>query len=119
MKVLVCGSRTWTSQASVDRKLDDIHASTPISLIVEGEASGADLMGRNWAERRGVPFVGYRANWKLYGRAAGPIRNREQFDKERPNLVVAFHEDLDSSKGTRDMVRYARSKNCPVEIVKS
>jgi len=118
MRVLVCGDRNWADQVLVDNTLDDIHQNTPITLVIEGEARGADKAGRFWAESRNIPFAPYPANWEKYGRAAGPIRNRQQFNEGKPDLVIAFHDNLAESKGTADMVRYAESKKCKVLKVK-
>lgn len=117
MRVLVCGDRNWTDQELVDCTLDMMHASKPIALIIEGEAQGADKMGRNWAERHDVPFRAFPAQWDRYGRAAGPIRNQQQLNEGHPDLVVAFHDDLAHSKGTRHMVKIAQRANVPVRII--
>ena len=116
MRILVCGDRGWRSQERINQVLDAIHHITPISLIIEGEARGADIMSKNWAISRGIPWKEYPANWEKFGRAAGPIRNRQQFNEGKPDEVIAFHDDISQSKGTKDMVNYAQSKNCPVRI---
>ena len=53
-----------------------------------------------------------------YGRGAGPRRNRQMLD-ENPDisLVLAFHEDLGRSKGTRDMVRRSEKKGIRTKII--
>jgi hypothetical protein len=38
-------------------------------------------------------------------------------DTEQPDLVIAFHKNLAASKGTADMVKYARKKGVPVRLV--
>ncbi len=55
------------------------------------------------------------ANWDQYHRAAGPLRNREML-KEAPDIVLAFHDDLSQSKGTRDMVNQALKAGVPTII---
>lgn len=117
MRLLGCGDRWWTDQQLVDDTLDGIHAVTPITMLIEGEARGADKACRSWAERRGVPFTPYPADWGRYGRAAGPIRNQQQLDEGKPDRVVAFHDNLRESKGTAHMVRIARDAGLPVTII--
>jgi hypothetical protein len=118
MRLLVCGDRWWTDQSFINGVLDQIHEGPdgPIEVVIEGEANGADKMGRVWAESRGVPFLPFPANWRLHGRAAGPIRNRKQFDEGHPTYVAAFHDCISGSKGTKDMVGYAKSKGCPTQV---
>jgi hypothetical protein len=111
MRVLVCGGRTFDDQEMLDAALHQINIETPISLIIQGMARGADLLAKQWAERNGVACIGYRADWKRYGnRTAGPIRNQEMLDDGKPELVVAFP----GGKGTLDMVRRADKAGVPV-----
>jgi len=113
MIVLVCGDREWIDQAVVNAVLSEIHNASQITAIVEGEARGADSCARTWALRHfHVRLLKFPANWKKYGRAAGPIRNREQYDETQPDMVAAFHDNLAESRGTRDMVMYALSQGC-------
>ena len=50
------------------------------------------------------------ADWKQYGRGAGPIRNREMLQYSEPDIVVAFP----GGAGTADMIRAARTAGYPV-----
>src|SRR2546425_7604608 len=112
-RVLVCGDRNWTNWATIYRKL--ITISDP--FIIEGHARGADIisyhlrMGFEW------PGLSTPADWARYGKAAGPIRNQEQLDNGKPELGIAFHNDIAHSKGTADMVRRLRKAGIPVEII--
>lgn len=40
--------------------------------------------------------------------AAGPRRNQQMLDEGKPLLVLAFHDDIKSSRGTKDMVSRAK-----------
>lgn len=79
--------------------------------IVTGGASGADKAAVDWAIVNWGTFREYPANWSQYGRAAGPIRNKEMLEKEKPDLVIAFP----GGPGTRDMVR--RAKEAGIEVI--
>jgi len=74
-----------------------------ISCVIEGEAKGADTMAREWAEHSGISVEKYPADWDTYKRAAGPIRNKQMIDEGKPDVVIGFHQDLESSKGTKNM----------------
>lgn len=52
--------------------------------------------------------------FRKQGKAAGPIRNQHMLDGYHPDMVVFFHHDLSSSKGTKDMVERARKAGVPV-----
>ena len=105
MRVLVCGGRNYNDQARVERVLGEIHEATPITVIIEGGAEGADKLAFRWAaqgNRAGSET--YEAKWHVEGRAAGPIRNARMLEEGQPDLVVAFP----GGRGTADMVRKAR-----------
>jgi len=73
MRVLVCGARHWTDARAIGLCLAKLPVGT---VIVEGEARGADLLGRAEAEKLGFAVDPHPAEWARYGRAAGPIRNQ-------------------------------------------
>ena len=112
MKVLVTGDRNWKDYYLIYQALRDAGA----TIVVHGGARGADIMAGDAAVVLGIPTHVYPAQWARYGRGAGPIRNKEQYDAEQPDIVFAFHNDLDSSKGTAHMVRYATSQGCDVVV---
>lgn len=105
MRVLVCGGRSFNDRATVERVLGQIHAETPIAVVIEGGASGADRLAFAWASagnRCGTET--YAADWEADGRAAGPQHNARMLHDGRPDLVVAFP----GGRGTADMVAKAR-----------
>ncbi len=104
MRVLVCGDRNWSGIDPIKREL---MLAAP-SVVIEGEARGADTLARKAAEELGIPVEPYPANWTKYGRAAGVLRNQQMLDEGKPDLVLAFHPDISKSKGTADMVRRAK-----------
>ena len=113
MKVLVTGDRNWRNK---DRIREILSALDDVECVVEGEARGADTLAREVATDLGIEVHGYHAQWDKYGRSAGPVRNRQMLNDEKPDLVIAFHNDICHSKGTRDMVLYARSKGVATRI---
>jgi hypothetical protein len=86
--------------------------------IIEGDCRGADKISGFLARKHGLEVIPVPAKWNVYGLAAGPIRNQEMLDKYKPNLVVAFHNDIEHSKGTRDMVNRAIKAGIEVKIIK-
>jgi hypothetical protein len=73
-------------------------------------------MARLIARRLGFTTVTYPANWFKFGKAAGPKRNQEMLNKERPDFVLAFHNDIGNSRGTKDMVNRAHKARIPVHL---
>jgi hypothetical protein len=111
MRVLVCGDRDFLDG---DRMAFILNA-YPITELIEGEARGADTQARLYAERRRIPLLKFPADWKRYGRMAGPIRNKQMLDEGKPELVIAFL--APHSKGTRDMIDQAERANIPVVVI--
>lgn len=118
MRVLVCGSRDWNDRSAIERELDRLHRPENAPLVViQGGATGADSMAGVWAMRRGVEHECYPANWKKYGKGAGPIRNQQMLDEAKPDLVLAFTNDISESRGTRDMVTRSRKAGVKTLII--
>lgn len=106
MRVLVCGSRRFNDALTLGSWLGGIHKNNgPITLLIEGGASGADFMARKFAEWASIPTQTFEAEWSRYGRRAGPLRNKRMIEEGKPDLVVAF----EGGKGTADMVRQAEA----------
>ncbi len=105
MKVLICGSRSWSDEETMRTFFLIMSKDT---VILHGGCRGADLMADDIAKKFGFEYYEYSANWERYGLAAGPIRNQLMLDEGKPNIVVAFHNNISESKGTKDMIRRAR-----------
>jgi hypothetical protein len=122
MRLLVCGSRTWTDQARLWQVLDQVvteHSDGQVVLI-EGDARGADRLAGQLARQRGWRLERYPADWTHEGRAAGFRRNARMLRQGRPDLVVAFTVGpLAESRGTADMVRRAQEAGVPVQVITS
>jgi predicted Rossmann-fold nucleotide-binding protein len=104
-RVIVCGGRDWNDVVLCNRTLDEINSAKGIDLVATGGATGADSIANNWAQDKGIALAVFKPNWKVYGKAAGPIRNQWMLEFVRPDFVVAFQ----GGRGTDDMVTRARS----------
>lgn len=125
MRLLVCGDRRWgkaerdekgdviydtinkakMERGFLDTVLDKINESPGITVLIEGEAPGADTFARQWAERKGIKVEKFPADWDKHGKAAGPMRNDQMLYEGNPDAVVAFHRSFFESRGTLDMVK--------------
>lgn len=111
MRILVCGSRDWVDAKTITELLEAYReqdvAKGWTTIVIQGGAAGADAIADGWARGRGVVSLTFPADWKTYGRGAGPIRNQRMLDEALPEVVLAFRCE-GVSKGTDDMVRRAR-----------
>ena len=115
MRVLVCGSRDWVDYQMIKRELV---TRSYIEVVIEGEAKGADYMGRIAAEALGIPVEPYPADWDKHSIGAGIVRNRQMLEEGKPDMVLAFHDHLfDGSVGTKHMVQIAKEAGVQVIVI--
>ena len=112
MRILFCGDRNWSNY----KVICEVMAELKPDVVIEGEAQGADILSREAAEYFGIPVQRFPANWVVYGRAAGPIRNTQMLKEGKPDMVVAFHNSITTSKGTLNMVNQSRKQGLKVVV---
>lgn len=107
MRILVTGGRDYADQARLFSVLDAIHAKRAISVVIQGGCHtkvNADQLAKLWAHTRGICCIEVKANWSVYNKAAGPIRNGWMLQHCAPiDAVIAFPGD----NGTADMCKQA------------
>lgn len=114
MKVLVCGDRNWVEYDKIRRRLELLPKED--TIIIHGAARGADTIAGIVGYQLNFKVKQFTAQWLKYGKAAGAIRNKEMLD-QKPDLVIAFHSNLDQSKGTKNCINEAKRRGIPVEII--
>jgi hypothetical protein len=111
MRVIVAGDRTFTDYEFVRDTLDKLDL--PVTEIVSGCARGVDTLGERYAEEREIPVRQFPAEWDKYGKAAGPIRNKQM--AEYGDSLVAFLKP--TSKGTKNMIETAHKLGLTVHVI--
>lgn len=115
MRILCCGDRNWTSISKIRTRLEEYRNTD--TTIIHGNARGADRLSAQVAMELGLKVLSFPAQWERYGKAAGPIRNQQMLDEGSPELVIAFHNDIENSKGTKDMLNRAKVSGRFTELV--
>lgn len=124
MKILVCGSRHWSRRKPIWVALGAVRKKNTVTVIHGANKhwnaekklhTGADYLAGEIAYELGYHVVPFPADWEKFGKAAGPKRNQVMVD-EKPDVVLAFTNDLNSSRGTADTVRRAKAAGIPVFI---
>ena len=113
MRILFCGDRLWEEEELIRLVLEGYDPET--TIIVHGNAPGADRIAARLAYNMGFKVEPHSAKWERYGKAAGPIRNKEMLDSGI-DFVEAFHNNIENSRGTKDMVKIALKADIPVAI---
>ncbi len=117
-RILITGDRDWSDRDKISQVLKR-HLNPVVDYIIHGDARGADRMGAEIARKLGVPkdrIHAYPADWNTYHKAAGPIRNQQMLTEGKPTLVLAFHNNITESKGTKDMVKISLKAGLPVHL---
>lgn len=107
-RALFCGDRNWNDHETIHTQLKVLQSAHPNLEICHGACRGADVVAGIEAKKLGIPVTPFPAEWDRYGKAAGPIRNRQMLREFQPQIVMAFHRNLEGSRGTKDMITAAK-----------
>ena len=125
MKVLICGGRdvgrsgmvtdalsaetaAEATQASreilfVNNKLDDLHAQLCFSHVICGSSKGAERLGLDWAQLKGIPTTIFKSRGILFRRETVNSRNLRMLKDGQPDMCIAFG----GAEVTEDLLSHA------------
>ena len=107
MKLAIIGSR-----GIKDIQLEKFITSE-VTEIVSGGALGVDSVAREYAKASGLSLVEFLPKYKIYGKGAPLIRNKEIVNYA--DKVIAFWDG--KSRGTKFVIEYAEKVNKPCKVV--
>ena len=112
-KILICGDRNLnendTNMINIIKKQLEKCYKQGYTYIIHGNCTGVDKISAKLASEIGYKeenIIKYPADWSQYGKKAGPIRNKQMLE-ENPEFILAFHSQIQKSKGTKDMIKQA------------
>lgn len=117
MKVIIAGSRSIKNYDIVKKAIKDSGFKNDIKQIVSGAAIGVDMLGIRYAIENNINLKIFKVtknDWNKYGKKAGIIRNRAMGDYA--DALIAVWDS--KSRGTYDMINYAKVKGLQYFIVK-
>lgn len=111
MKILFCGTRHYIP--SISREIEDVIKTldSENDTIIHGGCSGVDSITDRLAKKYGFKVIKVDAEWKKYGKSAGPIRNKKMADIGIDKAYAFPFPDLQQSRGTKNMVDILRKRN--------
>lgn len=118
MRVIVAGSTQWDDADAIHRELVELSSD---SVVIHGDAPGADQIGGEIARQIGLsvePIAKNSKDYRRYRRGAWKSLN-ERMIQSGVELVLAFHPAIDKSKGTRHLVALANEMEIKVKIIES
>ena len=117
----VAGPRDWIDARFVRATLDMFYKEHQnIVKVVHGGAKGVDTITNQWAHDNGIKVETFPANWDEFGRAAGPMRNKEM--AKVADVLVAFrYPNSPLTSGTCNMLKCMTNKiayvSCPYDQI--
>lgn len=127
LRIIIAGGRDFTDYDFLKQTMKEYfvslmsrgyNVSKDSFTIVSGTARGADKLGEQFALENGLKLVRFPANWDIYGKRAGYIRNKEMAKfaagGDPHGVLFAFWDG--ESKGTKHMIDLAGEYGVVVHI---
>lgn len=105
MKLIIAGSRHLNPTVEDIQEICFYYEITP-KEIISGSAQGVDAAGEKYADHCKLPIVRFPADWKKYGKSAGPRRNRTMAANADALLLIWDGK----SRGSKNMMEEAKKK---------
>lgn len=112
MKYVIFGSRDFTDFNLLSTIIESTNSykNGDITEIISGGAGGADSLGSRFAREHNIPLVLMLAEWAIYGRGAGYLRNTKM--AEHADKGICFWDG--QSRGTKQMLLECKKRGIPV-----
>lgn len=110
-KTIIAGGRDFDGYNFLKENIDKLDIT--ITEVVSGKCQGVDLFGEKYAKENEIKIKEFPANWKQFGKAAGPIRNGEM--AKYADTLIAFWDQ--KSKGTKSMIDLAKKNGLTVYVI--
>ena len=121
--IVVKGDRNYANDSVIRRRFKLLTAGmkNPSDyVLLHGDGRDGDRMAAAICTEFGWNVAAFPADWDRFGLSAGPIRNRTMLgfvlhlvNGSTPIMECAFHDDLQSSKGTKDCALAALERDIP------
>lgn len=128
LRVLVTGDRHYDRRKIMRVVLAGLRFLDFDITIIEGEAPGADTLAKEIGKELGYTIDPYPAHWRhtskcepdckeVCGKPAGAIRNRKQLKEGDPDITLGFHDNIEESRGTKDMLTVSKKAGKPTFLI--
>lgn len=117
-RIIVAGSRGFNDYQILRKTLDSIIENINDEIeIVSGTARGADKLGELYAYDNNLLLKRFPADWNLYGKRAGYLRNKQmaEYAAEETGMAVVFWDG--ESRGSKHMIDLAEKCGLIVKII--
>jgi hypothetical protein len=115
MRVIVAGAVAWADSEAIRRELSRL---PPGTTVIHGDCPGVDAIAGQVADELGFavePMAKNEADYARYKRAAWKGLN-ERMVSSRAVLVLAFHPDIEASRGSKHLIGLAEAASIEVRV---
>jgi len=124
MSIIICISgERYTSyfKERIEVLLKEYNANYDNIKCIFGDCSGVDSDALEICKKLNIMYEIYKPEWSKYGKSAGPKRNKKMVDvlDKNKDVILAFHRDISSSKGTLNTINLAKNKGVKVILYSS
>ena len=118
MKLIIAGGREFNDANLMRDELNKLVIGHGLKRgdieVVCGLARGADNLGKQLAEARGIKVAEFPADWDTHGKSAGYKRNEQM--AHYADTLIAFWDG--ESRGTQHMITLASKLGLEVKVVR-
>ena len=116
-RVIIAGGRDFDDYEYMSTKLNELFKdqnmfNNKAIKVISGMAKGADTLGIRYADEHKLTKILFPANWKVYPRIAGFLRNYDMLSIA--THLITFWDG--ESSGTKHMIEIAQMKGIPVWV---
>ena len=116
-RVIIAGGRDFDDYEYMSTKLNELFKdqnmfNNKAIKVISGMAKGADTLAIRYADENKLTKILFPANWKVYPRIAGFLRNNDMLSIA--THLIAFWDG--KSSGTKHMIEIAQMKGIPVWV---
>lgn len=106
IKLAIVGYRDFEDYEKFTKIVNNEVNIKNIECIISGGCSGVDKMAEKYASDNKIKCIIFKADWKKYGKSAGPRRNNEIVKEATMVIALPSH----NSKGTLNTIETAKKK---------
>lgn len=110
MRVIIAGSRSINSYSTLLTAIE--LSGFKIHTVLSGNANGVDKLGERYAKTNCKILQKFPAEWRVHGKGAGFIRNKEM--AQNADALIAVWDGL--SAGTKNMIDIATTMGLKVHV---
>ena len=116
MRVIIAGGRDFNNYELLKEKVDYMLSNKTKGdiEIISGTANGADKLGEKYAEENGYKLTKFPADWEIYGKRAGYVRNEEM--ASYATHCICFWDG--KSKGTGHLINLSKKEKLNLRVIR-